>query len=117
VGLDALELPPRGLVTASALLDLVSAAWLDALAARCADAETLVLFALTYDGRMQLEPREPDDAQVRELVNRHQRTDKGFGPALGPSAFAAALDAFAHHGYALRFEPSDWRLGPDDAAL
>lgn len=104
--------PPRGLVTASALLDLVSADWLDALAARCAAADAAVLFALTYDGRMHLEPGEPGDDLARALVNRHQRTDKGFGPALGPDAFAAAVSTFARHGYAMRVDAADWRLGP-----
>ena len=44
----------RDLVTASALLDLVSEHWLHALAGRCRDAATAVLFALTYNGDMQL---------------------------------------------------------------
>ena len=31
-----------------------------------------------------------DDTFVVDLVNAHQRTDKGFGPALGPAATACA---------------------------
>src|SRR4051812_14627343 len=38
----------RALVTASALLDLVSERWLRALAGRCRRARSAVLFALTY---------------------------------------------------------------------
>ncbi len=83
-GVDALPFPPRGLVTASALLDLVSAQWLDAIAAHCAQAGAAALFALSYDGRIAFDPPHPDDERVRVLVNLHQRTDKGFGPALGP---------------------------------
>src|SRR5690606_442811 len=49
----ALALPSRGIVTASALLDLVSAEWLEGLAASCRAANASALFALTYDGRMQ----------------------------------------------------------------
>ncbi len=115
--LAALEIPAHGLVTASALLDLVSRPWLEALAARCAAAEADVLFALTYDGRIELGPPDPEDAAVRALVNRHQRRDKGFGAALGPAAARAAADAFAAVGYAMATAPSDWRLGPADAAL
>src|SRR5882672_2815827 len=49
--LDRLEIPHGALVTSSALLDLVSAEWLEALARRCRDAAADVCFALTYDGR------------------------------------------------------------------
>jgi hypothetical protein len=72
----------RALVTASALLDLVSDAWLRQLVFRCCAHHAAALFALTYDGRLSFEPAERDDALIRDLVNRHQRTDKGFGPAL-----------------------------------
>src|SRR5262245_3364562 len=44
------SLEGRALVTASALLDFVSAAWLDALADLCAGAGAAALFALSYDG-------------------------------------------------------------------
>ena len=44
------------LVTASALLDLTSVDWLDALAARCRAPRAVTLFALTYDGRITCEP-------------------------------------------------------------
>ena len=74
----------RALITASALLDLVSDRWLRSLAARCRTSGAAVLFALTYDGRIQCTPEEPEDEAIRDLVNRHQRTDKGFGEAAGP---------------------------------
>jgi hypothetical protein len=72
-----LPLPSGGLVTASALLDLVSAPWLDALLRRCHDARCQLLFALSYDGRCEMIPSHPDDAPLIDLVNRHQRSDKG----------------------------------------
>jgi hypothetical protein len=104
-------------VTASALLDLVSARWLDALADACCAARANVLFALTYDGRMTLAPAEPDDEPARALFNKHQRTDKGFGPALGPEAAEAAKSSFAQRGYAIKAETSDWRLGGEAREL
>src|SRR5690606_35877728 len=115
--LEKLALPRHSLVTASALLDLVSADWLRRLSAFCAEAEAAVLFALTYDGRIEAMPRHPDDELVRELVNRHQTTDKGFGPALGPAAAAAAVDAFVERGYEVTSAPSDWRLHPGQREL
>jgi SAM-dependent methyltransferase len=100
----------RALVTASALLDLVSESWLRQLVSRCRAHDAAALFALTYDGRLSFEPAEPDDALICDLVNRHQRTDKGFGPALGPSAVAAAADLFRAGGFDVRIAASDWAL-------
>jgi SAM-dependent methyltransferase len=107
----------RDLVTASALLDLVSEEWLLRLARSCRDARAAVLFALTYNGEMQCEPVEREDEDVRELVNIHQQTDKGFGPALGPGAADAAARVFDEMGYQVWRAISDWELGPDAAPL
>jgi hypothetical protein len=114
--LDAL-VDGRHLVTASALLDLVSADWLEALLRQCRAAGTAVHFALTYDGRLACTPPDTDDGLVRALVNRHQHGDKGFGPALGPDASAAAAASLTRLGYQVRTDASDWRLGPDAGAL
>ncbi|MBI3491471.1 MAG: class I SAM-dependent methyltransferase, partial [Acidobacteria bacterium] len=105
------------MVTASALLDLVSESWLRALAERCRANGAAVLFALSYDGRIQCSPEEPEDALVRDLVNRHQRTDKGFGPALGPEATDVAARCFADLGYSIKRESSDWVLTPESREL
>lgn len=105
------------LVTASALLDLVSRSTAEALVARVAATGTAFFAALSYDGRIAWRPAEPLDETVRDLVNRHQRGDKGFGPALGPRATGVFAELFARAGYRVETAPSDWRLGSDDAAL
>jgi hypothetical protein len=107
----------RSLVTASALLDLVSERWLTALAACCADVETDALFALSYDGRITCSPADPDDDMVVALVNEHQRTDKGFGPALGPDATSVAARLFEEAGYDVQRASSDWVLSPGSGEL
>lgn len=106
-----------GLVTASALLDLVSEAWLTSLILRCHAADAAVLFALSYDGRISCTPAEPDDEDIRQRVNAHQKTDKGFGPALGPDAAARAAALLSAAGYQVTQERSDWNLGPGDHEL
>src|SRR5262249_29838459 len=83
------------------------------LVAHCRATEAAVLLALNYDGRVSCSPEEPEDEDVRLLVNEHQRTDKGFGPALGPDAAARAVSLFSTAGYAMTQEHSDWRLTPD----
>jgi hypothetical protein len=113
----ALGLPAGGLVTAAALLDLVSHDWLEALARRCRAARAAVLLALTYDGRTTAKPAEPEDPVVLAMFNRHQLFDKGFGPALGMRAAGAAETAFEAHGYELRIATSDWVIEPQDQGL
>jgi SAM-dependent methyltransferase len=110
------------LVTASALLDLVSAQWLDKLVGACKRARAAALFALTWDGyaSWRLQQRatvDPDDELVIELVRAHQARDKGTGPALGPAAGAAAERAFKAAGYRTWLLPSPWLLGPDEVEL
>jgi hypothetical protein len=115
--LDASLFSGRALVTASALLDLASEAWLQALVARCREAGAAVLFALTYDGRMDFAPAELEDEAMCELVNQHQRTDKGLGPAEGPAAVARASELFTAAGYYVEREASDWELTPESHEL
>lgn len=105
------------LVTASALLDLVSDSWLIRLIERCRQAGAAVLFALTYDGRTVCTPAEPEDDEVARLVNEHQRRDKGLGAALGPAAAARAVELLTAAGYEVKREQSDWHLGRADAEL
>ena len=105
------------LVTASALLDLVSERWLVGLAERCRASGAAVLFVLSYDGRLTCTPGEPEDEEIRQLVNRHQRTSKGFGRALGPDAAACAVRHFAAAGYDTHLAPSDWQIAASQPDL
>ena len=102
-------------LSASALLDLTSAAWLDRLAAWCRGMP--VLMALSFDGRLAFEPAAPEDRTIRGRFVAHQRNDKGFGPALGPDAAAYLADRLAACGHEVALEPADWRLGPEDRPL
>jgi len=105
------------LVTGSALLDLVSARWIETVARGCRVAGAAALFALSYDGRTVCTPADRDDERIRTLVNRHQRTDKGFGPALGPDAAEVAAQSFTQQGFVVERERSDWTLGAADGDL
>lgn len=115
--LDALDFGGTHLVTASALLDLVSERWLMKLARRCRDAQACTLFALSYDGRIECTPVDAFDGRIRDLINRHQLGDKGFGPALGPAAVSHATEIFGQMDYEVNGGRSDWHLGPALAQL
>lgn len=108
---------PLDLVTTSALLDLVSAQWLDRLVVEAAARRLPVYAALSYDGRTIIEPAGVLDRELLAGFDAHQRTDKGFGPALGPAAAARAIERFEHVGYSVVEGRSDWIFGPDDRAM
>jgi hypothetical protein len=102
------------LVTTSAFLDLVSAEWIERLVTEIAVRKLPLYAALTYDGRVALEPADPSDDAIIAAFHRHQCTDKGFGPALGPAAAATAIGLFERIGYTIERGASDWVLGPAD---
>ncbi|QBF30543.1 class I SAM-dependent methyltransferase [Thalassococcus sp. S3] len=108
--ISALPLDGVGLVTASALLDLVSEDWLKALAERI---EAPFYAALSYDGVMSWDPEDPNDATITAAFNAHQTMDKGFGPALGPHAVSRAAEIFADAGFSVMRAPSPWQLAPE----
>jgi hypothetical protein len=108
---------PVDLVTASALLDLVSAEWLTSLVDEVVGRDLSLYAALTYDGRVAMTPDDPLDVAIIEAVNRHQRRDKGFGQALGPTAALAAIARFESRDYSVIGGKSDWALEPRDAAI
>ena len=105
---------PIDLVTTSALLDLVSEAWLDRLAVETLARSIPVYAALSYDGRIEISPTNPFDAAIVAAVNAHQRRDKGFGPALGPTAADAAIARFESLGCSVIHGQADWVVGPHD---
>jgi hypothetical protein len=105
------------LVTASAFMDLVSEDWCQMLVRATARAHAVLYAALTYDGRITLEPPDPLDVTVHTLFDRHQRRDKGFGRALGPRAAQRLVRLAAAAGARVRTGQSDWCLGPGDAPL
>nr|WP_079102888.1 class I SAM-dependent methyltransferase [Streptomyces sp. TP-A0356] len=101
------------LVTASALLDVLTTDEIDTLAAACVGAGVPALLTLSVVGRVELTPAHPLDREIGEAFNAHQRR----GELLGPDAVDAACEAFGRLGASVRVRPSPWQLGPRQAAL
>lgn len=121
VRLQAGDLAGYDLVTASALIDLVDAAWLERLAAGCGEAGCALLITLSVNGMWHLEGEQEDidanadDAFVRAAFNAHQRGTKGVGQALGPDAPSFLAAALGARGFQVALAPSPWRLRMDEA--
>lgn len=116
-GIAALPLAGARLVTASALLDLMSRGWVEALAARLAAQALPFYAALSYNGCMSWRPELAEDATVTAAFNSHQRGDKGLGPALGAQSGLVTAQVFADSGFDVMTADSPWRLGADEVAL
>jgi hypothetical protein len=106
--LATLDFGETPLITASALLDLVSAPWVQTLIRKAQAARAALLFGLNVDGRTTWDPVDRDDEGVHRLFRQHQRRDKGFGPALGSQAAASALQQMACAGYETLQTQTDW---------
>lgn len=115
--LTADDLAGADLITASALLDLLTADELAGLVRACAGAGCPVLLALSVLGRAELDPADPLDARVETAFNAHQRRATGRGRLLGPEAVDAATAAFRGHGCEVVVWHSPWRLGPAESLL
>jgi hypothetical protein len=113
--LPVLDFGQTPLVTASALLDLVSASWLQILIRKAQAARSAMLFRLNVDGRSTWDPADPGDERVQRLFSQHQRRDKGFGIALGPLAVEFALRQMASAGYETLHAQTDWVIDGADA--
>ncbi|MFG2004625.1 glycosyltransferase [Spirillospora sp. NPDC048911] len=112
--LRAADLAGATLITASALLDVLTADQLAALADAIVGAGCPALLTLSVVGRVELSPADPLDAVIEAAFNDHQRRSG----LLGPAAADAATEAFELRGAKVRAQPSPWRLGrPDQAAL
>lgn len=108
--LDALDLAAFDGVTTAAFLDLVSADWLDRLVEQLARAGRPLLAVLTVDGRRDWTPVLAADPSLQAAFERHQGSDKGFGPALGSEATAGLERRLLARGFAVSTAPSDWRI-------
>ena len=115
--LDAEDLAGATLITASALLDLMTGDELAGLIGVCAGAGCPVLVTLSVAGRVDVVPADPLDSRVAAAFDAHQRRMTAAGRLLGPDAVAAAVAQFRRLGAEVIVRPSPWRLGADQAGL
>lgn len=115
--LDPADLSDASLVTASALLDLLTRDELTALVAACTGAGCPALLTLSVVGRVELSPADPLDRRIAAAFDAHQRRTTERGRLLGPDAVTAAIAEFGQAGAEVVARPSAWRLGAAQAKL
>jgi hypothetical protein len=115
--LDPGDLSGAELITASALLDLMTGEQLERLIDVCSAAGCPVLMTLSVVGRVELRPADPLDARLADAFNAHQRRITAAGRLLGPDAADAAAQAFRRGGARVVVRPSPWLLGAAEAEL
>jgi trans-aconitate methyltransferase len=111
------DLAGADLITASALLDLMTGDELAGLVDLCAAIGCPVLLTLSVAGRVELAPADPLDRRVADAFDAHQRRMTAGGRLLGPDAVPAAAEGFGRLGMDVLVRPSPWRLGAADADL
>jgi hypothetical protein len=112
------ELADASLITASAVLDIMSVTELERLVEICLAVGCPALLALSVTGRVELRPRDPRDERIQHAFNAHQRRITSDGRRLsGPDTVSTATTLFTHRGATVLSAPSVWRLGASDDAL
>jgi hypothetical protein len=116
-GLRPGDLADATLITASALLDLLTGDELAHLVSIGAARGRPMLLTLSVVGHVALTPREPLDRRMAAAFDAHQRRATVAGPLLGPDAVARAVQEFAAVGSEVVVRASPWRLGALQADL
>jgi hypothetical protein len=115
--MDEGDLDGATLITASALLDMLTADELDRMVGLCAGAGCPILLTLSVIGSVEITPADPLDRRVAAAFDAHQRRATKRGSLLGPDAVGFAARAFRRLGAEVLHRPSPWRLGPSHSAL
>jgi hypothetical protein len=111
------DLAGATLITASALLDVLTGEELAGLLSVCAGSDCPMLLTLSVVGRVALTPADPLDRPVAAAFDAHQRRTTERGRLLGPDATALAAEQLTQAGAEVLVRPSPWRLGAAQAAL
>jgi hypothetical protein len=115
--LRSADLAGATLITASALLDLLTADELARLAGACVATGCPALLTLSVAGHVELTPGDGLDRSVAAAFDAHQRRTTERGSLLGPDAPAVAVNEFCRHGAEIAVRPSPWRLDASHASL
>ncbi len=115
--LEAGDLADASLITASALLDMLTKEDLVRLIQVCRRASCPMLLTLSVVGRVELSPTDRLDRRVAAAFDAHQRRGTDGGRRLGPDAVAFAVEELGRAGAEVLVRLSPWRLDALQAEL
>jgi hypothetical protein len=115
--LSPTDMAGASVITASALLDMLTEDEVAGLVGLCSSVGCPVLLTLSVIGRVEIAPADPLDHRVAAAFDAHQRRATERGRLLGPDAAGFAADEFRRLGFDVLMRPSPWRLGPSHAEL
>jgi hypothetical protein len=115
--LERRDLADATLITASALLDLLTEEELVRVIAACARQRCPVLLTLSVVGHVEVSPPDRLDRRVAAAFDAHQRRTTTRGRLLGPDAVPLAVSEFGRLGSEVLVRSSPWRLGPRQSDL
>ena len=96
------------LVTATALLDLVSEAWIKEFAKALKHNNLSFYCSITPNNRIETDPKDNLDEKVISTFNTHRYSDKGFGMSLGGNAADFTIAQLQSLGYNVRSSSERW---------
>lgn len=111
------DLAGATLITASALLDILTEEECARLIGVCAGVGSPLHLTLSVVGRVELNPAEALDRRFAAAFDAHQRRVTERGRLLGPNAVAFAVDEFARCGFDVVVRSSPWRLSAAETDL
>jgi hypothetical protein len=104
------DLAGASLVTASALLDMLTADEVERFVRCTFEAASPSLVTLSVTGRVELTPTDPLDHVFGDAFNDHQRRTALGRTLLGPDAVGRAVEQFRALGAQVTTTSSPWRL-------
>jgi hypothetical protein len=115
--LHATDLAGASLVTASALLDVLTSRETHAIVNACVRAGCPTLLALSVTGDVRLDPQDERDGAFQDAFNAHQLRQADDRQQLGRYGAPIARGLFAEAGWGVRSGTTLWRLDHTRARL
>ena len=97
------------IISYSAAIDLMSKSSINNSLSKLGDGNVL-FYSLCFDGQVKWNPSHPYDKYILSMFNRHQRSNKGFGAALGYESIEFLTKKAAKLGYRVAIKDSPWAI-------
>jgi len=104
------DLAGASLVTASALLDVLTSGETHAIVDACVGSRCPALLSLSVTGEARLNPRDELDAALERAFNAHQLREADNRQQLGRYGAPIARGLFTQAGWQVRQNTTEWRL-------